>query len=278
MSYSNVTLRYPTLLRAKPLALRQHLTTRLMTFVIGSKEFELSLHSRLFSTLSVRFRVIVKGNKRYVRLEDVDEDVFSRFAQFVYSGSYMDFGGNEQDEMGTSDKIDTANGIEEKPGNATLPDTPSFSPANSDARKPQDLFNSAPSDGPKSLSFGAPLSSHEEDVPLNLFGQSLGTENLISTQSPARFLFSLASYTTTTENGSGCICSNQTAPKAQVPVERKYPSGMCSFELHKSGQCENKKRFSSNFVRSHIPTFRFGQNTVPIKPDPQTGNFQKVLI
>ncbi|CVL00271.1 uncharacterized protein FMAN_09778 [Fusarium mangiferae] len=159
-----------------------------------------------------------------------------------------------------------------------LPNTPNFSPTSSDARKSQHLFDFAPNDGPKSLSFGSPLKPHKEDVPLDLFGESLGTASLILEQTPARFLFSFASSVTATENGSGCIYSNQTASKARVPVKRKQPSGMCSCELHKSGQCENKKRLFSNFFQSHLPMFRFDQNTQVPRFDPQTENFKNVLI
>ncbi|KAI1319108.1 hypothetical protein F5Y16DRAFT_391194 [Xylariaceae sp. FL0255] len=74
--------------------LEQPLVTQPLRFTVGHKSVEFYIHPGLVSRLSAPLGDLVKGGTEgsleqgCVTLEDVDEDVLSCFAQFVYTGTY----------------------------------------------------------------------------------------------------------------------------------------------------------------------------------------------
>ncbi|KAK2471620.1 hypothetical protein H9L39_16611 [Fusarium oxysporum f. sp. albedinis] len=88
MLSSEIRLNASGLLAVGPAKVEQFLTPELVKFVIGSKKTEFNLHLSLVSFLSTRLYRLIENSRQCIYLKDVDEDVFSRFSQFVYSGSY----------------------------------------------------------------------------------------------------------------------------------------------------------------------------------------------
>ncbi|KAI1318029.1 hypothetical protein F5Y16DRAFT_392373 [Xylariaceae sp. FL0255] len=74
--------------------LEQPLVTKTLGFAVRHKKMEFYIHPDLVSRLSAPLDDLVKNATESslegcVILEDVDEDVLSRFAQFVYTGTYV---------------------------------------------------------------------------------------------------------------------------------------------------------------------------------------------
>ncbi|PON23731.1 hypothetical protein TGAM01_v207378 [Trichoderma gamsii] len=64
-----------------------------ITFVVGPDQKEHTIHSALVARQSAALNALVNGGmkesiERHVVWNDVDEEVFTRFSQFVYTGDY----------------------------------------------------------------------------------------------------------------------------------------------------------------------------------------------
>lgn len=84
---------------------------KLLQFLMGDDRAEFSIYSDLMSRLSAELNALVNGGRKeslegYVACEDIDEDVFSRFVQFVYTGAYTGFVPTEKDRTTVITSVD----------------------------------------------------------------------------------------------------------------------------------------------------------------------------
>ncbi|KAI3326629.1 hypothetical protein HD806DRAFT_412263 [Xylariaceae sp. AK1471] len=85
-----------SLLSMSPDKFQRHLATKPIKFIVGSDKVEFYIHGAFLSRLSTPLGSLVDGGinaslEACVTWEDVDKDVFLRFAQFAYTDNYASF-------------------------------------------------------------------------------------------------------------------------------------------------------------------------------------------
>ncbi|EXL41494.1 hypothetical protein FOCG_16298 [Fusarium oxysporum f. sp. radicis-lycopersici 26381] len=274
MLSSEIRLNASGLLAVGPAKVEQFLTPELVKFVIGSKKTEFNLHLSLVSFLSTRLCRLIENSRQCIYLKDVDEDVFSRFSQFVYSGSYVGFGFGGRDVSRLSDK-DTEAGIARQSSSKVLSNTEDSLLGNEGAHEPPSSCpDSLTTSKPHSL-FGSSLVRSNDGASLGLFGQPLRSTTPNPKPSPMKLPFSFVSCANAITTNVSCAYCSQDASKVRVPSKRKQIPAMCSCELPE--QIGNKQQFISDFIRTHIPTAKPRQS-MQTKITPHVEDFKHVLI
>jgi len=91
------------LLSITPDQLERLTATKSLRFVIGHNKTEYTIHTGLLPPLSASLTALAYGELKRspdgcVTLAEIDEDVFLRFMQFLYTGTYMSFRHDEKEE------------------------------------------------------------------------------------------------------------------------------------------------------------------------------------
>ncbi|KAG5758538.1 hypothetical protein H9Q72_013327 [Fusarium xylarioides] len=178
----------------------------------------------------------------YINLEDVDDDVFSRFAQFAYSGSYASFEPFEK-ALVKPDSLQSGNALG---------------------------FPSIKEDAGLSALFG------QSGTPI-VFGQPTELGRPTNTERKCGLLYSLASCITAKNPEGGdesCYHRGEGNPGVVVPSKRKRQAEVCKCDLPRT----RKQEFISGFMRTHTPEFDSWQNPGKSKSIPQSVSFRHVLI
>ncbi|RSL64174.1 hypothetical protein CEP51_013192 [Fusarium floridanum] len=255
----------------KPAQVEQVLTTQVTKFAIGGRKIEFSIHSGLISALSTRLHSLIQtsqadGSKEdCVPFEDVDDDVFSRFVQFAYCGSYAGFDPAGEDLRERSSGASTMDAT----GSTKSIDDPDSLPTgiNTGGRSSGfGLFNfgywDKPIFGQTSViqpTGGPPEQLSERQGTTRVFGQSLDRSHLLGLP------YSLASWTTTATDE---YCSQV---KSQGRVS-------CNCELRKPRRHGKKQEYVSKFMRAYVPVTDLWQNVRQSRPDPRSEHFKYILI
>ncbi|KAJ4200797.1 hypothetical protein NW759_015823 [Fusarium solani] len=255
----------------KPAQVEQVLTTKVTKFAIGDRKIEFSIHSGLISALSTRLHSLIQasqadGSKEdCVSFEDVDDDVFSRFVQFAYCGSYAGFDPAGEDLRERSSRASTTDAT----GSTKSIDGPDSLPTgiNTGGRSSGfGLFGfghwDKPIFGQTSMiqsTGGPPEQLSERQGTARVFGQSLDRSYLLGLP------YSLASWTTTATDE---YCS-------QVKSQGRVP---CNCELRKPGRRGKKQEYMSNFMRTYVPVTDLWQNVRQSRSDPRSEHFKYILI
>ncbi|KAM5357288.1 hypothetical protein ACJZ2D_016425 [Fusarium nematophilum] len=91
------------LLSITPDQLERLTATKPLRFIVGHNKTEFTIHTSLLPPLSAPLTALARGELKkspdcYVTLEEIGEDVFLRFMQFLYTGTYMSFQRDEKEE------------------------------------------------------------------------------------------------------------------------------------------------------------------------------------
>merc|ERR1712000_384699 len=91
------------LLSITPDQLERLTATKSLRFVIGHNKTEYTIHTGLLPPLSASLTALAYGELKRspdgcVTLAEIDKDVFLRFMQFLYTGTYMSFRHDEKEE------------------------------------------------------------------------------------------------------------------------------------------------------------------------------------
>ncbi|KAK7398513.1 hypothetical protein QQX98_012106 [Neonectria punicea] len=263
----------------KPAQVEQILTTKVTKFVIGGREIEFSVHSGLISALSTRLHSLIEvsqaeGSKEdCISFEDVDDDVFSRFVQFAYCGSYAGFDLAGEDLRERSSRASTMDAT----GSTKSIDVPDSLPTGINTGGASSGFGllgfghwDKPIFGQTSViqSTGGPFEQpSKRQGTARVFGQSLDRRNSLGLP------YSLASWTTTTtdwaDTQASCEYCSQVKSHGRVP---------CNRELRKPGHRGKKQECVSNFMRTYVPVTDLWQNVRQSRSDPRSEHFKYILI
>ncbi|KAI5465108.1 hypothetical protein BGZ63DRAFT_452205 [Mariannaea sp. PMI_226] len=268
------------LLRAKKVD--QILTAKLFMFIIGRNKTEFYLHPGLVSCLSAQLRSLIdevlakKSGEDYIHLEDVGDDVFSRFAQFAYAGSYAGFEPAEKDLRETTAKASIGNVVENQSARAESANDLGFLSTNV-YNETYSLFGQRldigcsigeQPDSPQSANALGLRSNTKDAGASSLFGQPMNTDAGTSflfrqptnIEKQCSLPFSLASCRTATKWGDAnesCHSCNKGKSGVQVPSKRKHRAATCECDLQKPNR---KQEFVSGFMQTYAPSIGFWQN------------------
>ncbi|KAH7129640.1 hypothetical protein B0J13DRAFT_453481, partial [Dactylonectria estremocensis] len=219
------------------------LTAKLAKFVIGRNKIEFCVHTGLLSCLSARLRSLIEDSQvgeAYVHLEDVDDDVFLRFAQFAYCGSYAGFENTSEN----ADEVSPVLGLFGRP-----------------LKKQKTSENTVSENaGKATFSFGQPWDKQDTlKLPFSL--ASCTTTATDSVDDQAR-----------------CYYCSQDTSDMRVPSKRKHGLKACPCEVRKPRHPRKNQELRSNFMRTYAPGINLGQNVGQVQSGPQSEHFKHVLI
>ncbi|KAL6409081.1 hypothetical protein AUP68_05450 [Ilyonectria robusta] len=280
------------LLGVEPAKVERLLTAKLAKFVIGRNKIEFCVHTGLLSCLSARLRSLIEDSQAkedYVHMEDVDDDVFLRFAQFAYCGSYAGFDAAEEDLQQNSARASTRGAIERQSDSTHSTDVPGLAGGTSclfgQPLSKQNTSENAGEASPVLGLFGRPLKkqktsentgSENTGKATSLFGQRWDKQDTL------KLPFSLASCTTTAtdsvDDQAGCYHCSQDTLDVRVPSKRKQRPKACPCDFWKSKQPGKNQELTFNFMRTYAPGIKQGQNVGQVQSGPQSEHFKHVLI
>lgn len=225
---------------------------------MGSDRVEFYIQRGFVSRLSTPLNALVNGWSREslegcVSWEDIDTGVFSRFAQYLYTGDYTGFTPVENEHMSDSGRANTIT-IE-----ATW---------NGHSSERSSLF---------------PTSATTQ--PASIFGSTAPSEDSQNNDKadPFKMPYSLRSYERAAAKSihshtHALRCKVNRASSQGAKCKADAEACDCIFARW-SSSLERKRDFIWAFIKRHtISRFTICQNMYQIKPGPQTKNFELVFI
>lgn len=267
------------------------LATKPSKFIVGHDRAEFYIHRGFVSRLSTPLNALVNNSMEEslegcIAWEDVDADVFSRFAQFLYTGTYLSFApaGNENRNENTSGQSEEAS--------TTVSNTDRGNPTFSAGAttEPTSLFGNSGfgNSGFGGSGFGAfgnsGFGSSATTEPASLFGNSLPSEAIwkVNNTDPFKLPYSLSSYERAAAERANGVHAAQC--KFNKPSSRgsKRKTDAVACHCSPSGGTFERKRYSiSAFLTKqgdNICRSAHCQDIWQIKPVTPTKIFEHVFV